>query len=376
MKCHRFLFYLLFPALIFYGCKSSTNHVQVLKNNDFANGFSINRSDGYTRLEVYNPWEKAKSVRFDYYLVNRAKPVPDHLTGKKIIKTPLKSVICLSTSHLAFIDALGEDQTVSGISGSNYISNPEVRKRVADGLAVDVGYGQNLNYELILSQKPDLVMVYGIGSEVAGYVAKLEELGIPVIMIAEYLEDNPLGKAEWIKFFGELYEKGSVADSFYQAVKTGYLQIKELIGTPDKKPKVMVGSPYRDTWWAPGGNSYFAALIKDAGGQYLDLENTSHESFMISFEQAYALAEKADFWLNMASMKSKNEIVATDSRFAKFAVMKNGKLFNNNKKVGSQGGNDFWESGTVRPDWVLRDLATVFYPGKINGELVYYQEIK
>jgi iron complex transport system substrate-binding protein len=244
------------------------------------------------------------------------------------------------------------------------------------GEVPDVGYGQNLNYELMVNQKPELVMVYGIGSEVTSYVQKLEELGIPVVMVAEYLEENPLGKAEWIKFFGTLFQKENEANHYFDEVENEYLKLKKRAAEMTEKPKILVGSPYKDSWWIPGGNSYLANLIADAGGEYLGKSNLSNESYVISFEHALTFSNEADVWINMSNLATKDEILSTDERFKNFGVFKNGKLFNNIKRLSKHGGNDFWESGTVNPHLVLHDLTAIFHPELAEGEMVYYQEIK
>lgn len=345
-------------------------------SNHSARGFNIDKKGKITKLTVFNPWEKARNITVEYFLLNENSTIPDSLSSKKIIKTPVKRIICLSTSHLGFIAVLNENRAVVGVSGSSYVSNTEIQKRIDLGEIVDVGYGQNLNYEAIVSQHPDLVMVYGIGSEVTTYSRKLEELGIPVIMNAEYLEETPLGKAEWVKFVGALFEKEDVADQFFEEVRTEYINLQKKVINEKNRPKVIVGAPYKDSWWVPGGNSYLANLISDAGGDYLGKLNPSHESYVISFENALAWANDADVWINMGNLSSKKEILATDERFENFSVFKNGKIFNNNNKLSEKGGNDFWEGGTVYPNLVLRDMIAIFYPELINEELVYYKEIK
>ena len=372
----RFIF-LIFLVFLMGGCASPAKKMKAPKSsNHFARGFHIEKNGDVTRLTVFNPWEKARNVTFDYYLIDKDKPVPDSLQSKNVIRTPVKRVICMSTSHLGFIDVLNENQAVVGISGGKYVSNPEVQQRLKSGKTVDVGYGQQINYELIVKQQPDLVMVYGVGGEVTGYTQKLEELGIPVIMNAEYLEETPLGKVEWIKFMGAFFEKDTEAKQYFQKVEKNYLALKKKVANKKNRPKVLVGSPYKDSWWVPGGNSYMANLIHDAGGDYLGKANSSHESYVISFENALAWGNQADVWINMGNLASKQEILATDSRFKNFRVLTQGKVYNNNKRLSKQGGNDFWESGTVHPDLILRDLIGVFYPGLISEEMVYYQQIQ
>lgn len=348
-------------------------------NAGYAKGFTIEKTDefpGWTKLTVYNPWEKATNVSMEYYLAGKDIEIPGSLADKKIIRTPAERVICLSTTHLAFLDILGENPTVAGISGSKYITNPGIRSRMENGEVPDVGYGQNLNFELIVSLKPDVILVYGIGSEVTSYSRKLDELGIPVLMVGEYLEESPLGKAEWLKFISVLFNKEELAEEYFTKIEAEYNRLSRLVTDLRHKPKVLVGSPYKDSWWVPGGNSYLSNLIKDAGGEYLGERNDSHESYVISFEHALAWGSEADVWINMSNLSSKKEILGVDERFTSFRVFREGILFNNIKRLSTHGGNDFWESGTVNPHLILRDLIAIFHPGLINDELVYYQEIE
>ncbi len=369
---------IFFLILVFLG--SCGNHkktpLREYNTNDFARGFVIEKHIDFTKLTVFNPWEKAQDIEVEYFLLPKDAEIPDSLQQKNIIRTPVQRIICMSTSHLGFIDVLGETQSVVGVSGADYVSNEEILQNIKGGSVVDVGYGQNLNYEIILNQHPDLVMFYGVGGEVVSLVKKLEELGIPAIMNAEYLEETPLGKAEWIKFVGALYNKENVAESFFSSVKKDYISLHENVKNKVTKPKVMVGAPYKDSWWIPGGNSYMANLIKDAGGDYIGKDNDSHESYVISFENALAYGNEANVWINMGLLSSKDDIIATDQRFENFGVLNDGRIFNNNNKMSEGGGNDFWESGTVYPNLILRDLISIFYPGTIKEEMVYYREVK
>lgn len=370
------LLILIFLIIFFPGCSNKNIKQNTGTSNSYAHGFEVKHSGNLTQLEVFNPWEKAHNISVKYYLVDKNSPIPDSLSVKKIIRTPVKRVICLSTTHLAFLDALNETSAVVGISGSQYVSNEKIRKKINDEKIVDVGYGQNLNYEMIVNQNPDIVMVYGIGSEVTSYSYKLEELGIPVVMVAEYLEESPLGRAEWIKFMGTLFGKEKEAVAFFKEAENEYLGLKKLTDGMVNKPKVLVGSPYKDSWWVPGANSYMANLIKDAGGDYLGKDNLSNESYVISFENALKWGNEANIWINMSNLSSKDEILASDPRFESFNVFQQGKIFNNIKGLNVHGGNDFWESGTVYPNLILQDLVTIFYPGQIDKNLVYYKEIK
>jgi iron complex transport system substrate-binding protein len=195
-------------------------------------------------------------------------------------------------------------------------------------------------------------------------------------LVAEYLEETPLGKAEWIKFIGALFEKNEQASEYFNHIEQEYKRLKIRVEEKTNHPAVLVGSPYKDAWWVPGGNSYLANLIADAGGNYLGKNHKSHESYVISFENALAWGSKADIWINMGNYSTRQEIIAADQRFGRIKVFNEGKIYNNIKKLGSHGGNDFWESGTINPHLVLHDLISIFHPDLAEADLIYYEKIR
>jgi len=378
MQTVRVTFFVLLLLLFLSFCTDRNKSSRITRNHTthYATGFEIADFGGLKKITVFDPWGKASGISFSYYLFHKNQSVPDSLRNKKIIFTPVERVICLSTSHVAFIGALGEADKIRGVSGSRYITHPEVSEKVHAGEIVDVGYDNNLNYELILQQKPDLVMVYGISSEVTAYVRKMEDLGLKVFYVAEYLEESPLGRAEWIKAIAPLFDKTNKADSFFLVVEKNYKELKEKAKRIAEKPEVLVGLPYRDSWWIPGGESYLANLIGDAGGDYIGKENNSRESYVISFENALYLAQDAKLWINVGMVRSKEEILDSDERFFNFPSVRNARIYNNNKRIGPDGGNDFWESGIVYPDKILHDFINIFHPGVLtNPELTYYREV-
>jgi iron complex transport system substrate-binding protein len=229
----------------------------------------------------------------------------------------------------------------------------------------------------MLKQKPDLIFVYGVGGEVSSTVMKMEDLGLKVFFVSEYLEEQPLGKAEWVKCFAPLFEKEKEADLFFSEIENNYNLLKEKIKNIQQKPSILVGLTFRDSWWVPGGKSFLANLIADAGGNYIGKDNPSRESFVLSYENALKWSESANIWINVGTVNSKAEILDTDERLKKFPAFLSAKIFNNNGRMGPEGGNDFWESGTVYPDKILGDLIRIFHPGLLQSDsLVYYKEIK
>jgi iron complex transport system substrate-binding protein len=325
-----------------------------------AERFSIEKNDSCTILTIVDPWQGAEGVRHVYYLTERGKISSIKADASHIIPVPVRKIICMSSTHIAMISALGEKESISGISGTDYI------------------YDAGINIEMILKINPDLIMMYGIGSESAGYVGKISELGIKIMYNADYLETDPLGKAEWIKVFGALYSKEELADSIFNAISKSYNDIKSFISeNTDTRPTVLLGLPFRDTWFISPGNSYISTLISDAGGNYLWQETKSSASMPYSLETVYMKSLDADYWLNVGNVTSKREISSFDPRLEKVPCYISGNIYNNTNRTSPGGGNDYWESGTLNPQIILSDIASILHPG-ILGEykLVYYRKIE
>lgn len=343
----------------------------------YAKRFRLDEKEGYSQLSVIDPWQGANDIIQKWYLVKRGdKPAPE-IDSSRIIEVPVQKIICMSTTHLAMISALNESVTVIGFSGTKFIYGDDYKEKVSLGDLPDIGFDDNLNKELILKLNPDLIMVYGIGGESAGYIGKLKELGIKVLFNADYLETDPLGKAEWIKMVGSLYDRKEIADSIFKNIENEYNRLKEFIGEKAfGKPKVLLGLPFRDTWFISPGNSYISELIEDAGGDYLWKQTTSSVSMPTGIENVFVKAMEADYWLNTGSAMTLNEIIAMDPRLSELECFKNGNVFNNNKRINLHGGNDYWEGGSLNPDIILKDIATILHPGLFSEyDLFYYKKL-
>lgn len=370
-------------ANLIIGC-SSKNRVENEGFSDkgkgivYAKGFSLESNDSCKVLNVFNPWQGAKGIDYTYYLIDSAKQDRKFdYNNEMVFRVPLKRIVCLSTTHIAYIDQFNKANNIVGVSGSAFVNSPNLLPRIQDFSVKDVGYDQNLNYELIVSLRPDAVLCYGVGAESIGYLLKLKELGIKLIFIGDYLEDNPLGKAEWIKAFGALMNLNEKADSVFYRIEVEYLKAVELVKGNKSKPKVFLNMPYKDSWFFPGGDNYFVKLIEDAGGDYVFKEFQGSKSYSVSFEKAIETGMGSDIWLNTGSATNLSDIKSTDERLLLIKPCSTGQVFNNNLRSTPSGGNDFWESGVVHPDLVLKDLIFIFHPELLpNHKFVYYQKIK
>lgn len=288
------------------------------------------------------------------------------------VSSPLSRIVCMSSTHVACLDALGCDSVIVGASGKSYLSNVRVKKS-----AVEVGYDPDIDYEAVLSVNPDLFVAYSVSEADPQYVRKLRELGVPVLLISDHLEQHPLARAEYVRLFGALVGKLPQADDYFSKIEGEYLGIAEIITSSDVEPaQVLINVPYSGEWFIPGGDNYTARLVSDAGGEILHAEKGKVASSVISMEEAYVMSAEADVWLNPGWCKTKKDLLSVSPLFKEFPSVRV-PVYNNTLRENSEGGNDFWESGAVHPELILSDLATILHPDLYEADsLYYYIEVK
>ena len=376
----------LFLFISFISCKQSSNKDALREKTEYqhairsieilyARGFTISQYNNFKLIEVTNPWQGAKDIKFQYILYTTDLP-PQHNYNDAIeIKIPIRKIVCLSTTHIGFVEKLQELETIVGVANNELVYNRSIRNRIDQGLIIDVGYEQSLNNELLMQINPDIIMAYGVNSEITGVKNKLNELGLKTILNAEYLESTPLGKAEWIKFMAAFYLKDDLADSIFAQTETEYIRLSKLVKNEDVKPNILTGLPWKGTWHIPGSNSYAAHLIIDAGGNFL-WNNNSHEAIGMNIESVFEIGHNCDIWINPGAALFINDIISCDERLTKYSACKQNKVFNNNNRINKFGGNDYWESGIVNPNIILKDLIAIFHPEILpNYSLFYYRKL-
>ena len=276
----------------------------------------------------------------------------------------------MSSSHVASLAAIGARETVCGVSGLRYLSDSLVTQR-----AMDVGYDNSLDYEVILSMKPDMVFAYTVSGALPQYVSKLRSLDIPVTVLYDHFESHPLARAEYIRLFGALTGNMSHADSVYAAIRARYETLASEHNLNAEKKKVLINIPYSDAWYIPGSDNYMSQLVRDAGGEILGSQN-GHMSRVISMEDAYLLSQQADLWLNPGYCRTRGQLAEIHQLFPSFGPLKSGlPIYNNTLRMTPEGGNDFYESGVVRPDLILEDLVRMFR-GSSSDSLHYHFLLK
>lgn len=362
------------------GCPSVGNTTamgEVLYTPHSANGFEIVATEGHsTLLRTLSPWAGAKNVTKEVFIARNGEMPPKGFAGE-VVKAAPERVICLSSSYIAFMSALGIDNAVVGVSGADYISNRHIAEGVKSGAIRDIGYDNAMNYEVIASLRPDVVFIYGTTGENTTLTGKLTEMGIPYIYFGEHTENSPLGKSEWIVAMGEIFNLRAEAEDIFGQIGERYESMRLAMLDVDYRPKVMFNSPYKDVWFVPADNSYIVRLVEDAGGEYICRGNKSLSSRPISGESAYVWLSQADLWLNPNEARSLKSLVAANPKFASTKVVRNGRVYNCTAISTPAGGSDFWESGAVWADVTLADLIAIFHPERANGhKLHYFEQLK
>lgn len=350
---------------------------------DYAGGFTVELHDTYKVVYVTRPWPGATNG-FTYVLVQRGTKAPDGYPNAETITVPVRSAVTMSTTFLPPLTKLGVLDSLVGHDQTDYIYSPEVRRLVKEGKVKEVGNGSSLNVELLLKLSPDVIFVNSYGGQY-DVQPKLSELGLPVVVLGDWVENTPLGTAEWIKFISLFYNREATASEVFDGIVKRYDALKRLAATADSRPTVLVNAPYQGQWTVPGGGSYVATLVHDAGGDYLWSDNDKAGSLFLDFESVYARAHDADFWINTGTWSSLHDGLVQDPRFAQFTAFEKGNVYNNNARTSATGGIDYYESGTSNPDVALRDLILIFHPemadrvARITGDsgpLFYYQKMK
>jgi len=333
-------------------------------NITHATGFSMEKgTSDITIIRVKTPWPDAEK-NFTYALIPREKLA--FITLNKddydaIIAVPIKRMIATSTTHIPSLEALGEEDKLVGFPGLDYISSESTRKRIQQNGIQELGGNESLNTELVLSLNPDVIIGFGIAHQNKAYQT-IQQANIPVVYNGDWAEATPLGKAEWIKFFGAFFGKQKQADSIFSTIKDNYNAAKSLAKKAKNKPSVLSGALFKDVWYLPGGKSWAAQFIQDANANYLWKNDTATGSLSLSLERVLHTGAKADFWIAPSQFTSHKQMLEANSHYGQFNAFTARKCYTFAATKGETGGLLYYELGPNRPDLVLKDLIHIFHP--------------
>jgi len=347
---------------------------------EYAKGYSVEYHGTYKVVQIHDLLGRPAG-NHTYLLVQRGEKVPEGYPDARVFFIPVESVITLSVSQVSHLSALSETSAIKGHNGIPYILDEEFRERAASGKIVEIGSGTlsmntQLKTETMIELDPDLVFCNANGNMESDNQQKLVEAGLKPAIASDWMEDHPLARAEWIKYYALFFNKEMEANAFFGQIEANYTSIREKAGSADYKPTIFSGMEYQGTWYAPGGGSYVAQLFRDAGGDYILSEDNGSGDIPLDFEMVYERAHNADFYINVGYVGGADDLLAREPRYAKFDAVKNGSIYHFDARTNEYGSLDYWQSGAIHPDIILADLVKILHPDLIpDHELYYYRHV-
>lgn len=357
------------PGIDYFEAKSSV---------DYADNFLVAYFDHYKVVTVERPSPGGQSE--SYVLVQCGTPEPElgpELADALRITVPIRSLFSGSTSQSPTLVAVGGVSTVTGVARRDFIATPELIEHIQQAEVVEYETSGVVNVEAVVAAAPDVFMAGGGGEP---EVQRLAVAGVPVVNFAEWQETSPLGRAEWVKFMGLFFNAEDKANAAFADVVEHYDAALALVADvpEDQRPLVLSGQAFNGIFFAAGGQSFMARLIRDAGGRYVFEDDTSTGSFQIrDLERLIVAARDAKVWIQASiHYHTLADIAAEDPRLAALPAAEAGQVWIPDALKGPNGGVQFYELGSMRPDMVLMDLISILHPEKTPGyERVFNRSI-
>ena len=342
----------------------------------YAKNFSITHFQDHRVITVQSG-NSITNQSHKYALVPKGKTLPELPENCLIVRTPVEQIVVLETIYIGFLEKLQRLDSIIGAGTTDYISNQTILQSIERGFIQKVKTAQTLDIERLLLLGPELIFTSVPSDPTFNIPAQLNRANLPVAITAEYREHHPLARAEWIKFIAAFFDASDEADEVFDAVASHYETLLKKVHTLENQPTVFCGAPYSGVWHIVKGESYMAQLIKDAGGYYLWCDVTGTETIPLDIERVFAKAANAGIWLNPSFHKSRQALLAANSRFSKFKAAQTGHIYNHTRQQTTLAGNPFWETGIIQPDQILADLIKILHPNQIpDREFVYYEQLK
>ncbi len=379
-------FALIVSLIAFASCSNESREAPVViatvsdvptSSLKYAKRFNTVQSSDHTTLYLFGNRE-SNDTTATFILYPRTQPKPDLGTDVFYVATPVNNIACMSSVYAAMLSRLRLQDKIIAVDNVDYYNNPFIIDGVASQKIKEIGKGPEISVEQTLVLDPELLLMFGMGNPKNDVNEKIIQARIPVAITLDHLEEHPLARAEWIKFIAAFFDKEKEADSLFNITEQKYLQLKKMADTIKYKPTVLTEIKYADAWHVPGGNSFMAHFLKDAGADYIWKNENKSGSIALNFEEVYIKAKEADFWLNLfINVNSKKDLLSFDERYNMFKPFKTGNLYNNTKRSNSKGYSDYYENGMSNPDELLKDFIKIFHPHLLpQHQLKYYKKIE
>ncbi len=333
---------------------------------NYTSGLRIQEvADGY-KVQVRNPQDTTE-VLGEYHFSRKGKT--NASTGT--IKIPVANVALNSTTFVPFFDKLDAHDLIGGVSYANRVSNARVKQRFDEGLTLEIAGGDGLDMERLLMVDPEVLMVYKFGES---NFQRVQEQGIPVVMNMEYMESEPLGRAEWIKLIGCMLDRYDEAEKLFENIARDYNEVRELAASTERNPVVFSGSKYEKVWFAPGNKTFVSQFIRDAGGVYAFEHIEGQGNVELDFENVLATINTADYWGLIVSSREDfrlSDLLKMAPEYALINAFREGQVF-----VCNTAKSDYFGEAVMEPQVILADLVAILHPDLMAGHKhVYFHPV-
>ena len=378
MKNSSYAFFLL--LLILNSCNKENVNKKVESTNKttikYAKGFDIVEKNGNKKLIIKSAYKGFNEI-YEYTVYKKSLSKNLNNLDKKIIQVPVKEIIVTSTTHIPMVELLEEEKSIVGFPFSRYVSSEKTRQLIDLGKIKEIGKENDLNTEILLDLQPELIVGYSVSSADKS-LSTIQKSGINVIYNGDWLEETPLGRAEWIKFFGVLFDKEQLADSIFNGIENNYLEAKKIALKSTKQQTVLSGAIMsKDIWNLPAGDSFVAQFLEDANVNYLWKNTKGKGSLSLSFESVFEKGINADYWIAPGYFSSKEQMLSSNKLYEKFTTFKEEKIYSPSIKKGKTGGIIYYELAPTRPDLVLKDIIKITNPELLpNYKFTFFEKMK
>lgn len=375
MKAH---IYLILSFFFLWSCQPKTSEQQNLKPDiklSYAKGFTYQKNSKHTKIIVSRPF-KGASEPLEYIIITGDTIIKPSHPNQTIVKTPIQKIIASSTTQIPVLESLQLEHLLKGFPNTKFISSKKTRALIDNGSIIEVGHEENMNTELILGIQPDVLFAFAVNNLSKNH-RTLKNTGIPIVIDASWLEESPLGRAEWIKFFGLFLNKEKEAAQIFKTIENNYKNSLKTINTTLQKPTLLYGSMYNDIWYSPAGESYIAKIMADAKTDYLWKNTKGTGSLSLQFEDVFIKAKKADFWFAPGYAATQKVLASKNKHYTQFKPYINNNIYTYTNTTGKTGGLLFFELGALRPDLILKDIIKICHPELLtNYQTTFFKKLE
>jgi len=350
----------LVTVLFLASCAQEKNHNQEVDNSvsytqeilKYAKGFEVYFSkDGRRTKIIVNDLERGEGALQTIFLHQNKleKKTKSHFS------VPLGDISVASTTHASFMLSLGLEKNIKGMAWASYAQNEILKGQIKSGETTNITGSSEVDLEKLLATNSIAYTNYPFGMDENG---KLATLDLPVIVVSEYLEDSPLARAEWIKFFGHLYGKSREANEIFNALEKEYLALKEKVASKNIRPTVVIGSEQNGVWHMPGADSFISQMISDAGGAYLFSDIKGKNNQQVDLEILIQRASEVNFWGKITNKAlTRENLQKENKKLQSISAVKEGQVFFCNTTK-----SDYFGMAIMEPHLILKDMVRIFHP--------------